>query len=416
MPSNTTVDLDNLFAQIETANKEWFGSLVAKNITITENDSNTFVQMYQKFFDNTKLYLEAQQKFYTEQIAMWQHFFYKDGKNIELESHKPPFDKRFTDKEWETNPFFAYLKRSYLTMSQYLVEAIGKSSIDDEAKQRIEFFMRQYLDAISPTNFAFTNPEVIKSVVETGGTSLVEGMKNMVEDMHNGYISMTDESLYKIGDNIATTEGKVVFRNQLIELIQYTPKIANVYSIPLLIVPPCINKYYILDLQEKNSFVKYLVECGYTVFLVSWKSADQSMRTFCWEEYVEFGVIKSVDVILDITKADKINTLGYCIGGIILTTAYLVMKNRGIATNINTISCLTTMLDHAQPGDIRFFIDRDLMALKNITKNNGGIMSGRTISQIFSALRANELIWNYWVNNYLLGKTPQPFDILFWNN
>ncbi|MCX8514584.1 MAG: alpha/beta fold hydrolase, partial [Burkholderiales bacterium] len=276
-------------------------------------------------------------------------------------------------------------------------------------------FINQYLDAISPTNFALTNPDVIKTVIETNGESLVAGMQRMVEDMNNGYISMTDESLFEVGRNLATTKGGVIYRNDLMELIQYTPSSASVYQTPLLIVPPCINKYYILDLQQENSLVKYLVDQGFNVFLISWKSADKNIRDYKWEEYINIGVIPAIETVREITKQNKINTLGYCIGGILLTTACLVLNSKKL-DYINSMAHMTTMLDHQQPGDIKFFLDRDLLQLKDAQKNGGGIMSGRVISQTFSALRSNELIWNYWVNNYLLGKKPKPFDILFWNS
>lgn len=410
--TNKITDLDKLFSQISDANKQWFDKLVASH---RAESGNIFIDMYQKFFEQGKSYLETQQNFYAQQFEAWQNIFQQYGAALEVEAEKIPADKRFTDPNWEENPFFAYLKNSYLTMSKYLVDGVTSSGMDGETKERIKFFIQQYLDAISPTNFALTNPEVIKKVVQTGGASLVDGMKNMAQDIQNGYITMTDETAFCVGENLAITPGKVIFKNDLIELIQYSSLTDKVFSIPLLIVPPCINKYYILDLQEKNSLVRYLTQCGYSVFLVSWKSADKSMSHFRWEDYVDLGVIKAVEVIRDIAKVDKINTLGYCIGGVILTTAYLVMQQRGLSC-INTMSHMTTMLDHSEPGDIKFFIDKDLMAFKDVYKNNGGVMPGRTIAQIFSALRANELIWNYWINNYLLGKTPRPFDILYWNN
>lgn len=410
--ANIIKDPDNLLSKIAHINHEWFNKLIEQN---NGSEGNIFIDIYKKFFDNTRDYLDVQQQFYKDQIAIWHDFFQHDGEIIEIESHNLPVDKRFSDPNWETNPFFVYLKNSYLTMSEYLLRFVTKADMDEETKERLKFFMKQYLDAISPTNFALTNPEVIKSVIETGGASLVDGMTNMIEDIHNGYIAMTDESVFSVGSNLAITPGKVIYRNELIELIQYSPSTDQVYTIPLLITPPCINKYYILDLQEDNSFVRYLVSCGFTVFLISWKSADRSMSNFSWDEYVELGVIKALKVIRDVTKIEKINTIGYCIGGIILTTAYLVLEYRKLDW-INTIAHMTTMLDHTDPGDIKFFIDKDLLNLKNVAKQHGGIMSGRTISQTFSALRANELIWNYWVNNYLLGKTPQPFDILYWNN
>ncbi|MCC2645128.1 MAG: class poly(R)-hydroxyalkanoic acid synthase, partial [Burkholderiales bacterium] len=239
--------------------------------------------------------------------------------------------------------------------------------------------------------------------------------KNMMEDIQNGYMSMTDEALFEVGKNLAVTKGKVIFKNELIELIQYTPSTPKVYEVPLLVIPPCINKYYILDLQQSNSMVKYLVDEGYTVYLISWKSADKTLRKFHWEEYANLGVIEALKVIRKISGENKINTLGYCVGGIILTTAYLLLKHRKLDW-IKSMGHMTVMLDHADPGDIKYFLDRDLLELREAQKRGGGVMSGRIISQTFSALRANELIWNYWITKYLLGKKPQAFDILYWNN
>jgi polyhydroxyalkanoate synthase len=406
-------NFEELFSNLAKNSQSWFTSLLGQQVH-TKPNTTPFIDMYKQFFDNTKSFLNYQQNFYQEQINMWQSFFKLEHDHVAKEVSKP-LDKRFSDPEWETNPFFAYLKQSYINMSSYLVDFVAKSDMDAETKLRMKFFINQYLDAISPSNFALTNPEVIKAVVETNGMSLVDGMKNMVEDINNGYITMTDESRFAVGENLAVTVGKVIFKNELIELIEYKPSTAKVHEIPLLIVPPCINKYYILDLQQSNSMVKYLVDQGYTVFLVSWKSADKDMRAFRWEEYANLGVIKSIEVIREISGQNKINTLGYCVGGIILTTACLLLKSRKLDW-INSLSHMTVMLDHEEPGDIKFFLDSDLMKLKETKTSGGGIMSGRIISQTFSALRANELIWNYWINNYLLGKTPQPFDILYWNN
>jgi polyhydroxyalkanoate synthase len=414
MGKKTIID-DDLFAKIAVVNKEWFNNLLAEDKLEKPPKNNMFIDIYKQFFEHSKEYLESQQKFYTEQISNWGNVFKGSGYQAEEISDKVVADSRFSDVEWENNPFFAYLKNSYLSTSQYLLDTISKSNMDQIDKSKFLFFMQQYLDAISPTNFALTNPEVIKSVVETGGASLVGGMRNIVEDMKNGYINMTDSAAFTVGKNLAITKGKIVFKNELIELIQYSPTDTSVFATPLLIIPPFINKYYILDLQESNSLVKYLVKEGYTVFLVSWKSADSTMTKFKWEDYVELGVIKASEVVSQITKVGKINTLGYCIGGVILTTAYLVMQSRGI-DRINSMAHITTMLDHTDPGDIKFFIDRDFLALKDAQKSSGGIMSGRIISQTFSALRAKELVWNYWISNYLLGKTPHPFDILYWNN
>lgn len=409
-----TPQFDELFNNLAAANKTWFDNLLTMSKGKADQSANPFFDIFQKFFANTQNYLESQNQFYQDQLKLWGSFCDTNQEAVEKENKKPA-DRRFADPDWEKNPFFSYLKQSYLSMSKQLFDFVSKSDMDEETKFRMEFFMRQYIDAISPSNFALTNPEVIKTMIETHGKSLADGMRNMMEDVQNGYITMTDESQFEVGKNLATTKGAVVFENELIELIQYTPSGDKVYETPLLIVPPCINKYYILDLQESNSMVKFLVDQGYNVFLVSWKSADSSIKSFRWEEYANLGVIAAVDTVRKISGKEKINTLGYCVGGVILTTAAILLKYRGLDW-INSMGHMTTMLDHGEPGDIKAFLDRDLMKLRDAKKLSGGVMSGRIISQTFSALRSNELIWNYWVNNYLLGKTPQKFDLLYWNN
>ncbi|MCE3269038.1 MAG: class poly(R)-hydroxyalkanoic acid synthase, partial [Burkholderiales bacterium] len=302
-------DFEKLFTDIAATNKLWFNDLLnqRKSVGGTNTDGNIFLEMYKQFFDNTKNYLDSQQKFYQNQLSLWQSFVEQEKDHSQAEVKKA-IDKRFSDPDWDANPFFAYLKQSYLNMSDYMVDFITKSNMDKETKDRLKFFMCQYLDAISPSNFALTNPEVIKNVVESNGMSLIDGMKNMMEDIQNGYMSMTDEALFEVGKNLAVTKGKVIFKNELIELIQYTPSTPKVYEVPLLVIPPCINKYYILDLQQSNSMVKYLVDEGYTVYLISWKSADKTLRKFHWEEYANLGVIEALKVIRKISGENKINT------------------------------------------------------------------------------------------------------------
>ncbi len=405
--NNSNQGLDALFTSIAQANQAWYNNLLSLT---TQQEPNPLLNMYQQFMDNTKLYLTGNNNFYDDQLKMWQDFF----KNV-ADTKPVTSDKRFSDPDWIQNPFFACLKQSYFAFSKQLLEFIDKADIDDDNKYRIRFFMNQYLDAIAPSNFPLTNPQVLKGAVATNGKSLLDGMQNMLHDLQSGYIRMTDESKFAVGDNLAATKGAVVFKNELIELIQYTATTTQVREIPLLIIPPCINKYYILDLQEHNSYVKYLVDQGYTVYLVSWKSADKEISKYSWEDYASRGAIEAIRVCREISGRDKINTLGYCIGGIILTTAALYLKMEGHEW-INSMTHLTAMLDHSEPGDIQFFIGRDLIKLEETKALSGGIMSGRIIAQTFSALRANELIWNYWVNNYLMGKTPEAFDILYWNN
>jgi polyhydroxyalkanoate synthase len=456
--NNLTKNLENFFSDLAKSNQEWFNKILdfktndphikdSKHDKSKYDKSNIldFEGLYKKFCDDSATYLASQNNFYQEQIKLWQEFFEKTGINTEVnvgvddENIKPAInikpeikpilskvevDKRFCDPDWDENPFFKYLKQTYFTMSNHLFDLIANTGFDFETKERLQFFMRQYVDAISPTNFILTNPAVIKTAIETGGESLVHGMDNLLHDLKNGYIAMTDEAVFEVGGNLAITKGKVVYRNELIELIQYAPATAKVHRIPVLVVPPFINKYYILDLQPYNSFVKYLVDSGYTVFLISWKPATHDIECYTWEDYAHIGIIQAFEVIAKITKHNKLNTIGYCIGGTILTIATLLLKNLHkknqiplVGTDfVNTMVHITTLLDHAHPGAIKHFIDRNVLQVEAAEVEVGGVMSGRLIAQTFSALRANELIWHYWVNNYLLGKIPRPFDILYWNN
>ena len=410
---NNQLKFDELFANVAESNKKWFENLVNVSKGTQSSIDNPLLDAFQSFTGNTQGYLESQTKFYQEQLQNWSNLMKKPAEaNGET---KKITDRRFSDPDWESNPFYSCLRQSYDSFAKHMHENIDKSEAETEAKNKMKFFVQQYIDAISPSNFAMTNPEVIKKVIETNGQSLADGMKNMLDDIQNGYITMTDESAFAVGENLSATAGSVVYRNSLIELIQYTPTTEKTYEVPLLIVPPCINKYYILDLQQSNSFVKYFVDQGFTVFLVSWKSADASIKNYRWEDYVNQGVIQALEVVRAITKKPKVNAVGYCVGGAILTSAAVIMKERKL-DYINSMMHLTTMLDYTDPGEIKVFLNGDMQKLRSAKKDLGGVMSGRIIAQTFSALRANDLIWNYWVNNYLMGKTPQKFDILYWNN
>lgn len=411
--ANSFPKFDDFFNNVAEAQKTWFSNLT-QDATNKHSEENPLVKAFNGFFENSAHVLEAQNRFYQEQLQIWQNIA-DEMKKPDTGEVKKPSDRRFSDSDWEKNPFFSYIRQNYQNFAKHMQEIIDKTETDAESKEKLKFFLQQYIDAISPSNFPFTNPEVIKSLVESNGKSLADGMKNMLQDMKNGYIALTDETKFEVGVNLAATEGAVIFRNELLELIHYKPTTAKVYEVPLLIVPPCINKYYILDLQQDNSMVKFYVDQGYNVYLVSWKSADASIKDYRWEEYVNDGVIKSLEVIRTMTKQEKVNTIGYCVGGAILTSAACLLKARKQEW-INSMMLMTTLIDYTDPGEIRVFLNEDLQKAKALKNKLGGIMSGRVIAQTFSALRSNDLIWNYWVNNYLLGKTPQEFDLLYWNN
>jgi len=323
-------------------------------------------------------------------------------------------DRRFAAPEWKSNPMFAFNAAAYLLNSRFLIAMADAVEASPRAKQKIRFAIQQMVDAMSPSNFLVTNPEAQQKILETKGESLAKGIAHMLEDLQKGRISQTDESAFEVGRNVATTEGAVVFENELFQLIQYKATTKTVYERPLLLVPPCINKYYILDLQPENSLVKYAVEQGHTVFLVSWCNPDKSQAHLTWEDYVLKGAIKAISVVQEISDQDQINTLGFCVGGTILSMALAVLaaKEENPAASL---TLLTTLLDFSDTGVIDVFIDEAQVILREQTIGEHGLMPGRDFASAFSSLRPNDLVWNYVASNYLKGEDPAPFDLLYWN-
>jgi polyhydroxyalkanoate synthase subunit PhaC len=338
--------------------------------------------------------------------ALWQDFM--DGKIPELA------DRRFADPAWRESPMSAYNASVYLLNGQFLTALAEAVEATPHQKQKIRFAVLQLVDAMSPANFLATNPEAQKKLIESKGESLAKGLSNMLSDMQKGRISQSDESAFEVGRNVATTPGSVVFQNELFQLIQYAPTTPNVHQRPLLMVPPCINKFYILDLQPENSVVRYLVEQGNTVFLMSWRNPDASMHQVTWDDYIETGVIKAVEVTREISGQDKLNMFGFCVGGTIVSTALAVMKARG-DNPAASLTLLTSMLDFSDTGVLDVFIDETQVRLREQTLGNGGLLPGRDLASTFSALRPNDLVWNYVQSNYLKGNEPPAFDLLYWN-
>ncbi|MBS0466318.1 MAG: class I poly(R)-hydroxyalkanoic acid synthase [Proteobacteria bacterium] len=323
-------------------------------------------------------------------------------------------DRRFHGSEWQENPTYSLLKQGYLLNSRFLTDLVEAAEIDESTRHRLRFYMRQFVDAMSPANFAATNPDVLKLAMESGGKSLRTGLENLQADLRKGGLSITDESAFEIGKNVAVSEGSVVFENELFQLIQYAPLTDTVASRPLVIVPPCINKFYILDLQPENSFVRFCAEQGHSVFLVSWRNPDASGGHLTWDDYVERGAIAALEVAREVSGADQVNALGWCVGGTILSTALAVLAARG-DTSVASLTLLTTMLDFREPGDLGVFIDEQNVLAREKTIGNGGIYPGSELGFVFQTLRANDLIWPNVINNYLKGKSPEAFDLLFWN-
>ena len=325
-----------------------------------------------------------------------------------------PGDKRFNDKAWREEPFYDLLKQSYLLGSRYLNDFVEGARVDQKTKLQLRFYARQMADAMSPSNYAATNPEVLRTAVETRFESLQTGMQSLMKDMQRGQITMTDETAFEIGGTLAITPGSVIFENELIQLIQYAPQTARVEKTPLLIVPPCINKFYIFDLQPKNSFVRFAVGQGHNVFLISWRNATAETAHLTWEDYVESGVLTAIDVVSNVAKSPTLHALGFCIGGTLLGCMAAVLAARK-DERLASITLLNTMLDFCDTGEIGIMVNEPYVRSSEAKIGSGGILSGKELAFIFSTLRANDLIWSNVVKNYLKGASPDAFDMLYWN-
>jgi polyhydroxyalkanoate synthase len=327
-------------------------------------------------------------------------------------------DRRFAAKEWQDNPYFSYLKQSYLLAVRFLADLAESADLDAAGKERLRFAVKQWCDALSPANFAATNPAVLREALETKGESLTRGLANLIADTRRRRILQTDEAAFEVGGNLALTPGEVIYENDLIQLIQYRAATPKVGRHPLVMVPPCINKFYILDLRPHNSFVRYAVSQGHTVFMVSWRNvgADDAAAgsAFDWDDYLEKGIFTALRVARAVTRAERVNTLGFCVGGTLLAAALAVLAARGEDT-VASATYLATMLDFESPGQISVFIDEASIAARESAIGKGGILPGAELASTFNALRANDLVWPYVVNNYLLGGHPAAFDILYWN-
>jgi len=325
-----------------------------------------------------------------------------------------PGDRRFASREWRDHPYYSYLKQSYLLASGFLAELAASAVLDAKSKERLQFAVKQWCDANCPANFAATNPAVLKLALDSGGESVTQGIANLIADMRKGRISQSDEAAFEIGRNLALTPGDVVYENGLIQLIQYQAATPQVGARPLVIVPPCINKYYVLDLRPENSFVRYAVAQGHTVFMVSWRNVGPEQGHFDWDDYVELGILKALHIAKEITQSDRVNALGFCVGGTLLAAALAVQAAKG-EDIVESVTYFATMLDFSAPGQIGVFIDEQGLAAREAAIGKGGILRGAELAATFNMLRANDLIWNYVVNNYLMGGAPAAFDLLYWN-
>ncbi len=353
-----------------------------------------------------------QERLYREHLALWRSLI--SGDDEIAPDAAAAGDHRFDAPEWSKLPFFRYLRQAYLLNTRFLEELGDLAELDTHAKRRLQFVLRQFADAIAPTNFAATNPEVIKLASESGGESLSRGMKLLAGDLARGRISMTDERAFEVGHNLAVTPGAVVMENEVMQLIQYAPSTGEVFQLPLLIVPPFINKYYILDLQPENSFVRYCVGRGFTTFIVSWRNIPPELGNLTWDDYVREGVLAPIDAVRSITGAEQANTLGFCVGGTLLATG-LAVKAQGNDASVASLTLLASMLDFSETGDISVYVDREFVERAEQEFRDSGSMPGWRLAATFATLRANDLIWHFVINNYLKGREPKPFDLLYWN-
>lgn len=356
----------------------------------------------------------AQAQYAEQVLAMWSNALAPGMTKHEPVVSADRSDRRFRGEGWNEQPWFRLLKQTYLLNSRYLSELVEAADLEPKEKRKLRFFARQFTDAMSPANFVATNPDALKLAAESHGESLAAGWSSLLEDAKHGRISITDESAFEVGRNVATSKGAVVFENDVFQLIQYAPLTDKVGSRPVLIVPPCINKYYILDLQPENSFVRYGCEQGLTVFLVSWRNPDASMAQTTWDDYVELGAITAIEKTLAVCRTDKINVVGWCVGGTILACALATLSTRD-SDLVASATFLTTMLDFEEPGDLGVFVDEAAVIAREQSIGKGGLFSGKELGFVFQTLRANDLIWPYVVNNYLMGKSPEAFDLLYWN-
>ena len=324
-------------------------------------------------------------------------------------------DRRFSGDGWASNPVAAFSAAAYLLNARTLMGLADAVEGDEKTRARIRFGVEQWMAAMAPSNFLAFNAEAQKKAIETKGESIAKGMQNLLHDIRQGHVSMTDESLFEVGRNVATTEGAVVYENELFQLLEYKPLTTKVYERPFLLVPPCINKFYILDLQPDNSFIRYAVEQGHRTFVVSWRNPHEDLAHKTWDDYVEDGAMAAIDVVQSITGAEQINALGFCVGGTILSNALAVMAARG-QEPVASATFLTTLIDFADTGILDVFIDEAFVQFRELQMGKGGLMKGQDLASTFSFLRPNDLVWNYVVGNYLKGETPPPFDLLYWNS
>ncbi|MBF6632080.1 MAG: class I poly(R)-hydroxyalkanoic acid synthase [Comamonas sp.] len=360
----------------------------------------------------------AKVQFESEKIQAIQQAYVQEAAKLwanGLAQPAPLADRRFTGEGWEANPLASFTAATYLLNAKALTGMADAVQGDEKTRQRIRFAVEQWVAAMSPSNFLALNAQAQRKAIETKGESLAKGIQNLLHDMGQGHVSMTDESVFEVGKNVATTEGAIVFENALFQLIEYKPLTAKVHERPFLLVPPCINKYYILDLQPENSLIRYAVSQGHRTFVVSWRNPDAALGHLSWDDYIEDAMIRAIGVVQEIGNTDQINALGFCVGGTMLSAALAVLAARG-EKPVASATFLTTLIDFTHTGVLDVFIEEAFVQLRELQMGKGGLLKGQELASTFSFLRPNDLVWNYVVGNYLKGETPPAFDLLYWNS
>ncbi|HET9020109.1 MAG TPA: class I poly(R)-hydroxyalkanoic acid synthase [Acetobacteraceae bacterium] len=385
------------------------------------NIGNAFMEMTARLMANPAKLMQAQMGFWQDYMSLWQNTARRMmGMDTPSVIEADPKDRRFRDDAWRENEVFDFIRQSYLLSARYVQEVVTQvDGLDPHTAQKVDFYARQFVDAMSPSNFLFTNPEVLRKTAETGGENLLRGLNNLLSDLERGKgqlrIKMTDMDAFRIGENIAVSPGKVVYQNDLMQLIQYTPATEKVLKRPLLIIPPWINKFYILDLRPKNSLVRWAVSQGHTVFMVSWVNPDAQLAEKGFDDYMTEGLLEALSAMEAATGESEFNVIGYCLGGTLLSCTLAWMAAHG-DDRIRSATFFVTLMDFRESGELNVFIDEEQIRMLEDKMNRRGFLEGSEMGTTFNMLRANDLIWSFVVSNYLLGNDPFPFDLLYWNS
>jgi len=380
-----------------------------------------FLQASTQLLQDPQKLVQAQMDLWKEYTLLWQHVTQRMlGQEVDPVAVPVKGDRRFKDEAWEEEVYFDAIKQYYLLTARWIKSTMGDvKGIDRATQKKVDFYTRNFVQSLAPNNFIATNPTVLRQAVESQGQSLLKGFEHFLQDLENGKgklrVSMTDETAFELGQNVASTKGQVVYQNSLMQLIQYEPTTEKAHNLPMLVVPPWINKYYVLDLQPKNSLIKWMVDQGHTVFVISWVNPDETLAHKDFTSYMKEGPLEAIEVMRAITGAPKVNTLSYCIGGTLTVCMLAYLAAKGATDCIKSSTLMTTLTDFAECGELEVFIDEEQLDALDAHMDRKGYLAGAQMSQVFNLLRANDLIWSFFVNNYLLGKEPFPFDLLYWN-